>query len=180
MEKIYEKNEKDQDQPRFALDRIDKVPDLGVHILNTPWVLWYHSSDNNDWSIDGYQQIIEIGTVEEFWLTFNKIRDFTIGMFFLMRKDHLPIWESYQRPVHFLKYRSNKRQFYQQWLNLCKALIGETLLAKSDSTSDVSEVVGVSLSPKFKNLIIKIWTHHTSLPELNPQLEIASETPIFE
>ena len=46
--------------------------------LNDSWVLWHHSAESRDWSINGYEKIIEISTISDFWLTFNKIRDFRI------------------------------------------------------------------------------------------------------
>jgi hypothetical protein len=144
------------------------------HCLNDKWVLWYHPVDTDDWTINGYEQIIEIETVEDFWLTFNKIRDFSFGMFFLMRKGCLPIWETYDEKVHFVKYRSNKKFYFQQWLNLCKASIGEII------TGEPRQIVGVSISPKMKNIIIRIWMIRDSAPDFLPELNINMERCLFE
>lgn len=156
-------------------DQVEKK-DQEPHLLQSTWTLWYHAVDNEDWSIKSYQQLVDIESVEDFWIVFNNIPDFSSGMYFLMRKDHLPIWESYEKKMHFLKYRTSKKQFYQQWVDLCKALIGETI------STDSFQMLGASLSPKFKNLIIRLWTYHSSLSEinLNPALESAEEKPMFE
>ena len=142
--------------------------------LDDKWILWYHDNDSTDWSIDGYQQIIEIDNVEDFWLTFNKIRDFSTGMFFLMRKGCLPIWETYDGNVHFIKYRSNRKFYYQQWLNLCKASIGETI------TNEPKKIIGVSISPKMKNIVIRIWMLNDKIPKFLPELDINMERCLFE
>jgi len=143
--------------------------------LDTNWVLWYHPADSNDWSIDGYERIIEMENLDDFWLTFNRIRDFSFGMFFLMRKDCLPIWESYSHKIHFIKYCCNKKFYYQQWINLCKATVGETI------TSDPKKIVGVSISPKIKNIIIRIWMlDENKKPDFLPELNINLERCHFE
>lgn len=142
--------------------------------LDCKWILWYHDNNNDDWSIDGYQQIIEIDTLEDFWLTFNKIRDFSVGMFFLMREGCLPIWETYDGQVHFVKYRSNHKFYYGQWLNLCKAAIGETV------TNDPKKIIGVSVSPKMKNIVIRIWMLTDKVPKFLHELDINMERCIFE
>ena len=147
--------------------------DLNAHPLFSTWSLWYHDKDNNDWSINGYQHIVDISSVEEFWMTYNRIPDFTSGMFFLMRGKNLPIWETFQEPIHFIKYKAEKRTFYKLWFDICKLLIGETI------TDNPSRMVGVSLSPKFRNMIIKIWTHETSLVPIRGEFDPSIGDPVF-
>ena len=156
------------------MSRSQEVTKQQAHPLDGSWVLWFHPVDNEDWSLNGYEQIIEIDSIEEFWLTFNKIRDFSFGMFFLMRKGCLPIWETYDGNVHFVKYRSNKKFYYQQWLNVCKASVGETI------TDDPKTIIGVSISPKMKTIIIRIWMTNTSMPYFLPDLNIKPEACLFE
>ena len=143
-------------------------------ILNNKWILYYHAIDSEDWTENGYEPIIEIETVEDFWFTFNKIRDFSTGMFFLMRKGNLPIWESYNGEVHYVKYRSNKKFYFQQWLHLCKAAVGETI------TDDPSKIIGVSISPKMKNIIIRIWIKSDKAPIFLSDLNINMDKCLFE
>lgn len=142
--------------------------------LNCKWVLWYHDNNSDDWTINGYKKILELETVEDFWLIFNKIRDFSIGMFFLMRNGCLPIWESYNGNIHFIKYRSYIRTYQYQWLNLCKASIGEII------TDNPSEIVGVSISPKMKTIIMRIWITTDKIPNFIPDVEIPLDKCLFE
>ena len=137
-----------------------------IHQLKETWTLWYHSSDGSDWTINGYEELVDLTSLEEFWLIYNRIRDFTGGMFFLMRKGYLPIWENYQKPVHFFKYITVKTNYINDWLNLCLSVIGETVCEASD------QVFGVSISPKVRNLIIRLWTFQSTKPIINPDLKL--------
>lgn len=140
-----------------------------IHPLKDTWTLWYHRSDGDDWTINGYEELVDLKSLEEFWLVYQRIQDFTIGMFFLMRKGYLPIWEDYQKPVHFLKYITVKTNYMNEWLNLCLTAIGETACQEQD------KMFGVSISPKVRNLIIRLWTFQTSMPVMNPILKLPTE-----
>lgn len=157
-------------------ESLDTNTSAATHKLHVPWTLWFHSSELDNWSIDSYEKLVTIETVEEFWLVFNNFHTFTNGMYYLMRQGHLPKWEEYTKPIHFLKYLVEKRQYLDLWMTLCKALIGETLLA--DVSSD--QVVGIGLSPKFKNLIISLWTYCDTEPKINPDLPVDREKTIFK
>lgn len=142
--------------------------------LDDCWTLWYHELNNDNWTIGGYQELVDIETVDEFWKLYNTINDFSTGMFFLMRKGCLPIWESYKTKIHFVKYRTGKKFYMTQWMDLCKAAIGETITTKSKNT------VGISISPKFKNMIIRIWTFDDEFPSYLPELKIDAAHCMFE
>ena len=47
-----------------------------VHLLHTPWVLWYHSIDDTNWTKDTYTKVAEIETVEDFLGVFRKFETF--------------------------------------------------------------------------------------------------------
>ena len=38
--------------------------------LNTRWVLWVHKVNDSDWTIDSYERICEIDTIEKYWLIY--------------------------------------------------------------------------------------------------------------
>ena len=40
---------------------------MNEYLLKNKWVLWYHNLSNSDWSINGYNKIYDIETVEDFW-----------------------------------------------------------------------------------------------------------------
>ena len=60
------------------------------HKLHTPWVLWFHSLDDTNWTKDTYTKVAEINSIEEFLGVYQDFDTFTKGMFFLMRKDIFP------------------------------------------------------------------------------------------
>lgn len=141
--------------------------------LNDKWILWYHSVDDNSWTIDDYYKIMEINTISDFWTVFNKISDFTIGMFFLMRANCLPIWETYDK-LHFIKCKNNKKSYRSQWDNLCKAAIGEIITDRPD------KILGITISPRQKNVVIKLWTYETKIPKFNHIVDIKADQCLFD
>ena len=36
---------------------------MNNHVLNNKWSLYYHLINNNDWSIDSYQKLIEFASI---------------------------------------------------------------------------------------------------------------------
>lgn len=133
--------------------------------LNDRWVFWYHSCISEDWSIEGYQKIMETDTIRDFWIPMKTINDFSQGMYFLMRGNNLPIWESYTSKVLLVKYKTTKQAYHSLWQNLCIAAVAEAL------GKDPTKVVGVSISPKHRNIIITIWIiNSTACPDLGPNL----------
>ena len=65
--------------------------------LNTRWVLWVHKVNDSDWTIDSYERICEIDTIEKYWLIYNNWDEYLpkldMGIYFLMREGVFPKWE---------------------------------------------------------------------------------------
>ena len=69
--------------------------------LNSPvpatYTLWFHSSSDNDWTINSYHEIFSFATPEEFWTLneaiLNKSKMLLNGMFFIMKQGIKPMWE---------------------------------------------------------------------------------------
>ena len=66
--------------------------------LETPFVLWNHDINDKKWDLDSYREIIDIKTIEDYWIYVNQLHNKLInyGMFFLMKKGILPTWEDLQ------------------------------------------------------------------------------------
>lgn len=125
-----------------------------MHNLNTPWVLWFHSLDENEWTKDTYTKIAEINTLEDFINTYNRFDTFMRGMFFLMRKNIFPQWEDEQNiNGGYWSYKIPKQVSDTAWRELSAACVGEYLTKK---ITDVYNINGISFSPKINNCIIKI------------------------
>ena len=125
--------------------------------LNSIWVLWYHSPDDDSWSIDSYNQICVFDTIEDFWILHNKINPIHIqyGMFFIMRKNIDPIWEdSKNKDGGCWSFKLSKKDTYKAWIELGIALISETINIDNEQFMSIN---GISISPKKNFSILKIW-----------------------
>lgn len=124
--------------------------------LKHTWILWYHSSDGDDWSMQSYRKLYEFSTVEDFWRLYNNLPSIVNCMFFLMKKGHPPIWEVPQNiNGGAWLYKFPKKNADSQWLKFSCYLVGETIGNLSD------EIVGISISPKIFNVTIRIWNKNS-------------------
>lgn len=142
------------------------------HKLHTPWVLWFHSLDDTNWTKDTYTKVAEINSVEEFLGVYQDFDTFTKGMFFLMRKDIFPQWEDESNiKGGYWSYKIGKSVAEKAWFELSCACIGECLTKKPE---DMFNINGISYSPKINNVIIKILNRHSELNNsviLNDKIE---------
>ena len=142
------------------------------HKLHTPWVLWFHSLDDTNWTKDTYTKVAEINSVEEFLGVYQDFDTFSKGMFFLMRKDIFPQWEDESNiKGGYWSYKIGKSVAEKAWFELSCACIGECLTKKPQ---DMFNINGISYSPKINNVIIKILNRHSELNNsiiLNDKIE---------
>lgn len=149
------------------------------HPLNTSWIIWYHNPNDKNWDIDSYKSILEINTVEDFIALTNSwdkcLPKITQGMYFFMRKlsnsDIIyPRWEDkHNKHGGYWSFKVEEDSSEFAWNKLCKLLIGETI-----SNSAPMNINGISISPKKKFCIIKIWNKSCDLDDtaiLSNQLE---------
>ena len=131
------------------------------HCLNATWVLWFHDLNNEKWDLSSYEQIFSFNTIEDFWVLYNNMTNLYNGMFYLMRQNYPPIWD---HPLTMggagWTFRVDKRHAPEFWEKISCYCVGETLCENSES------IKGVSISPKIKNVTIRIWTDNLNT---NPQ-----------
>lgn len=153
--------------------------------LPTQFVVWYHSVTNNSWDKDSYVNLCEklpnqcvetIGDIAKIYSSFQN--NVTAGMFFMMRKGILPIWED---PANaqggFWSFKVSKRSSNDTWLRLTAAFVGGTLLKDAGK---MDQITGISVSPKISNCVMKIWNRDRffnskdaftdKIPSLEPSL----------
>ena len=137
--------------------------------LNTSWVLWYHSPEEQSYTKDTYTKVVEMTTVEDFLGTFNNFDSFGKGMFFLMRKDIFPQWED-ENNINggYWSYKIGKNIAEKAWFDLAAACIGECLTKNSD---DMYNINGISYSPKINNVIIKILNRYSDKNDIGQLTE---------
>jgi hypothetical protein len=147
---------------------------LGVHTLNTNWVIWYHSPSDKSWTIDSYKSILEIETIEDYLVLKNSwtncLPTVNEGMFFVMRKfDNgkviLPQWEDVNnKNGGYWSFKVDNTQAQEVWCKLCSYTIGETVCNKLE---DQLTINGISISPKKTFCIIKIWNSNRNNNDIN-------------
>ncbi len=118
------------------------------------YVLWVHSINDNDWSINGYKRLYIIKNVSDFWKLFNNIHklNFRNNNFYFMKPNVQPIWEDESnRHGGICSLRIELDHALKVYELLCIFLACEKLVG------DISDINGISITPKNNWAIIKIW-----------------------
>lgn len=140
------------------------------HTLHTDWIIWYHNPTDKNWNKESYKSILELNTIEDFIAIDNSwsqcLPSVTEGMYFIMRKTKqgiiYPRWEdSMNKKGGYWSFKVDNETSHAVWSNLCKFLIGETICV-----SNTMLINGLSISPKKKFCIIKIWNKDASLDNM--------------
>jgi translation initiation factor 4E len=126
--------------------------------LEETFTLWFHSSSDQDWSIDSYHEIFNFNTVDEFLTLLMAINTrpkmLLNGMFFIMRQGIKPTWED---PINkdggVFTWKVEKEDVLSAWENMCMLLVTGSL----HEIFDEYGFNGISISPKKTNNILKVW-----------------------
>jgi len=132
------------------------------HLLSDKWTLWAHLPHDTDWSINSYKVIYNIETVEGAIAIIETLPEVLVKncMLFIMRQGITPIWEDPRnRNGGCFSYKISNKNVYDVWRKLTYVLVGETI---SNQSSFVSNVTGITISPKKNFCIIKIWMSNCS------------------
>ena len=140
------------------------------YMLDSKWILWYHSPLDKSWGRDSYKSIIEIESVEEYiileksWL--ECLPTVVEGMYFVMRKNKngSTIYPQWEDPNNinggYWSFKVENLDAQNIWFILFKLLIGESLL---DNEQNPYLINGISISPKRTFCIVKIWNCKSSV-----------------
>ena len=137
--------------------------DIGNELkLNSHWTVWVHKSDNQDWTLHGYQKRYIINSIGSFWRFFNNFQfyDCYKNQLFIMRGEIAPIWEDVNNKfggICSIKIDSTQRGFKTDisteiFISICMLIMNETFIANNE------DINGISYAVKKKNILIKIWT----------------------
>jgi len=130
---------------------------MPYHSLQNTWVLYYHNPEDTDWSKESYTQVIAITTVEEFWALQKTLPEQCLqsGMFFIMKKGILPIWEDpHNKNGGCWSYKISLSDVHTTWKDLTLRLIIDKLCTVPNLIN------GISISPKKGFCVIKIWNNN--------------------
>ena len=127
------------------------------HTLANKWTMWAHLPHDTDWSISSYKQIYTFETVEDTIALTETLPEVLVKncMLFLMKEGIKPIWEDPKnRAGGCFSYKISNKCVYDVWKELSYVVVGESI---SSQQSFVSNVTGITISPKKNFCIIKIW-----------------------
>lgn len=127
--------------------------------IHNNWDVWYHRTDDEQWTMDSYQKIAVIRCWEDFWSVYQAVPTWLNGMFFLMRENIFPKWEDEQNiRGGYWSFKVSKTVGNETWTQLSAHCIGECATAH---LHDMYYINGITISPKISNCIIKILNRDT-------------------
>lgn len=128
-----------------------------VTLLDNNWSFYLHLHDNNDWSIDSYIKILEFDNVEHAILLNDEINYDLIkkSMIFVMKGNVKPMWEDeHNRNGGCFSFKIANKDVEKVWKETYYRLIGQSLTSEH---SHYEKINGITLSPKKKFCILKVW-----------------------
>ena len=143
--------------PQGQVSQIETKKYANYHELFGKWTLWAHLPHDTDWSLKSYKKIIKFNWIEEVIALVNSVPDLMIKncMLFLMRDGINPTWED---PANVnggcFSFKIPNKNIAKIWRDMVKVLTGETI---SNDTKFLSNVNGLTISPKRSFCILKIW-----------------------
>jgi hypothetical protein len=126
----------------------------------SPWTLWYHDPDCQDYSLASYSQVGEVGTPAQFWTIVNSIpKDaWENGMFFFMKKGVRPTWDSPENEKGGAwSKKIEASDTHEVFVDLMVHCVTGKLL---QSHKEILQ--GITVSPKGAFHIVKIWNSNAS------------------
>ena len=138
------------------------------HNLSDQWTLWAHLPHDTDWSINSYKKIYTVSYVEELIALIETLPDILVKncMLFFMRDGIKPTWEDPKnRNGGCFSYKVSEKNVFDTWKQLSFMIAGQSV---SKQVGFVNKVTGITISPKKKFCIIKIWM--TDCSNQNPAI----------
>jgi hypothetical protein len=144
------------------------------------WTLYFHSPDENKWTLNTFISLGAMKTWRDFWTIIDGLgADYlSNGMFFMMRDPSPPLWESH----HHI--RGGCYSFRCQKADAPDIYINHMIAAMTNQLSDPSnQINGLSISPKRGFNIVKAWNANASAfnkpTDLNTTFSIIRDSDII-
>lgn len=134
---------------------MDSTLTLDTKFQSGAWTLYFHAQGESKWGIDTFIKVGTMTSWREFWAIMNTLKpdNLSHGMFFLMRDPILPLWENHQNirggGYSFRIIKENAGEAF-----ITYAIATMILKTQKDPTNCIN---GISISPKKKFNVIKIW-----------------------
>jgi len=140
----------------MKMEKNRDITEIRKHPTQCKWNVWIHP-DPKDWTPSSYSNIGSISTIENGVSIMHLLPDALIEncMLFVMKDGVLPLWEDpCNKNGGAFSYKVPNKIVQQVWRNLSYVLIGGTI---SSNETFTSQITGISISPKKKFCVIKIW-----------------------
>ena len=137
-------------------EKLKLLREISLRPLRDTWILWFHDPANRDYRFESYIRIGDIKTAYHLWAIIKKIKGEQLisGMYFFMREGYKPMWEAPENADGGTwSKKINSTDSTHVFVEMVVNCAAEELL-KPDFANTL---VGVSISPKGPNSIIKIW-----------------------
>ena len=128
---------------------------MNKYKIKNKWTLWYHSINDNNWNIESYKKLLILQNLFDYKMIYDNFQKnyYTNGMFFLMKENIYPIWESPDNRLGgYISFKINSDNILNKWNDIIKYCICNELLIDNNDI-----INGISISPKKEFNIIKIW-----------------------
>jgi hypothetical protein len=124
------------------------------HKLQNKWTIYIHNIKDTDWTLESYKKVMDIYTIEDFWVFFNNVNKFNNFLFFFMKDNIKPIYEdpcnkeggSYS---YILPGKHVNKIFIESLVRLISCNITDD--------SGYNEITGISLTPKNGFSVLRVW-----------------------
>ena len=128
-----------------------------MYNLNNQWTCWIHYQNDNVWTLDRYQNITTLINLKDAVLFIENLDENIIKktMLFFMKDSILPLWESEDNiNGGCFSYKISNVNIVNIFKILLYKIIGNTLINNENILTNIN---GISISPKKNFCIIKIW-----------------------
>ena len=134
--------------------------------LNDIWSIFFHSSDDEDWTLSSYVRLSDVSTVEDFWTSIDHLKDkIPDNMLFMMREGIDPCWDDPQNMYGgCISMKIPKADTIRTWEHISMRVIGETMLNERQGWESIN---GISISPKKYFSILKVWLKDSTYDKPN-------------
>ena len=170
----------------IIMPKSSAMTDLLVRPFFDKWSLYFHLSNDNNWTISAYKLIMS-GidnpiTLLELKRQINE-SIITKAMLFMMRNHIGPMWED---PLNnqggYFSFKIASTVVHSVWWDFVFLMCGETL---TKNPKHMQHIHGLTISPKYEHSIIKIWLKDMTLQDyeilnLAAIRDLDSQKPLFK
>lgn len=148
------------------------MTDISFHDLHSTWTFYLHLHDNREWNLESYKKIISFYRVEDAILLNDEIHYDLIkkSMMFLMKEDIHPMWEDPKnKDGGCFSFKVSNRDIETVWKHVYFHILGSSIMKNKEN---IQYINGITLSPKKKFCILKIWMNDCHLKDPNIFIDI--------